>query len=66
MSEDSKLIHVSRITFEGNSVWFRSSLQKPTEKEMNAWVPRYVEEARERGPRDPLSIDVELHKLRSV
>ena len=54
MSEDPKLIHASRIAFEGNSVWFRPSLQKPTEKEMNAWIPRNAEEASERGPRNRL------------
>jgi hypothetical protein len=66
MSQDPNLIHVSRIAFEGNNVWFRSHLQKPTEEEMNAWVPRYAEEVRQRGPRNPLVIDVDGDKLRSA
>jgi hypothetical protein len=57
-------IHVGMIDFEGHRVWFRSYRQGATEKEMNTWVQRYAEEARQRGAKSPLIIDVELDKLR--
>jgi hypothetical protein len=65
MNESSQ-IHVRRVTVHGYMIWFRSVVSPPTDEEMNAWAPRYREEARQRGPRNPLIIDVEGDKLRGV
>ena len=66
MSEDRKPVYIGRIALEGHNVWFRLYRQEPTEEEMKAWAPRYAEEIRQRGPRNPLIIDVEGDKLRGV
>ena len=59
-------IHVSRLSYEGGKVWFRSLVSKPTDNEMEKWIRGYGKEARQRGPRNPLMIDVEGDKLRGV
>jgi hypothetical protein len=66
MNEETQQIHLSKVEYEGRMVWFKSLLQLPTDEEMNAWVPRYRETARQRGPRNPLLIDVERDGLRGA
>ena len=66
MNEETQQIQLSKVEYEGRMVWFKSLLKMPTEEEMNAWVPRYREKAHQRGPRNPLLIDVERDKLRGV
>jgi hypothetical protein len=66
MNEDTRQIQLSKVEYEGRMVWFKSLLQMPTDEEMSAWVPRYREKARQRGPRNPLLIDVERDRLREL
>jgi hypothetical protein len=66
MNEKTQQIQLSKVEYEGRMVWFKSLLQMPTDEEMNAWVPRYREKACQRGPRNPLLIDVERDGLRGA
>lgn len=64
MSFSPPQIHVSKIRLQGSTVWFKSRISLPTNIEMDKWITRYWKEAKERGPRAPLVVDVERDKLR--
>ena len=59
-------IHLSRIGCWGRYVWFRSSVQKPSEEELAGWIARYREDALTHDPGERLIVDVERDGLRRV
>jgi hypothetical protein len=56
--------HVSRIGCWGRYVWFRSSVQKPSEAELAGWIARYRKAALAHDPGERLVVDVERDGLR--
>ena len=64
MNSSPPEIQVSRIGCWGRYVWFRSSVQKPSEEELAGWIARYREEALTHDPGEPLVVDVERAGLR--
>ena len=64
MKNELPQIHVSRLKVEGRTIWFRSCVAEASTEEMKVWGQRYLAEARLRGPRYPLVVDVESDRLR--
>jgi hypothetical protein len=65
MEHELPRIHVAKLVVNGHTIWFKSCISEPSIEEMQAWSPRYREEALNRGPREPLVVDVERDELRS-